>query len=116
MIEVFPVDGSNLASALASLSISKVVTLVFVAVGTVTIARIGKKIVRPFFSPLRALKGPKGGYFVGSLKEIRKFDTGVWQERMIEKYGRVMVFHKLLGVSLFHLFNLNSEELHTRIS
>jgi hypothetical protein len=91
----YPDGNSKLASFVASISIYELTVVLFVSF---VMMRFGQKITQPFFSPLRDLNGPKGGYLFGNLKDIRSLGNGVWQEKMIETYGSVVVFRKLRGV------------------
>lgn len=57
-------------------------------------------IIRPYFSSLRALKGPDGGSFLfGNLKMSQGIKIpGLWQQSLVEKYGHVLVYKVWLNV------------------
>jgi hypothetical protein len=88
----------KIKSFLSRLSLIEVVTVLSVAAIVIPVVRIVERLVRPFFSALNNLPGPKSGYFSGSLKDIRSLDRGVWHENMVEKYGNVLVYREFFGV------------------
>lgn len=83
------------------MSIFNVTTALLVVVITALLLQVGRKVVRPFFSALRVLPGPKSGFIFGNSKEIRSLKYGVWHEQMIEKYGPVMAYKGHMNVSNF---------------
>lgn len=89
---------AKLSSFLTSLSTSEVVTVLAVAVIAVPVVRIAETVVRPYFSALNSLPGPKGHYILGNSKDISKLDNGSWHEQMIQQYGPVLVYQDPLGV------------------
>lgn len=62
--------------------------------------RIIRDIIRPYFSPLRALKGPPGGTFVFGHMRAIQIDRapGTWHQEQFDKYGPVLVYKAWLNV------------------
>ncbi|KIM28235.1 hypothetical protein M408DRAFT_70205 [Serendipita vermifera MAFF 305830] len=82
--------------------------------GYVSFTSIGivKRVVRPYFSPLRAVKGPGGGTFLrGHFPEIRSVEeAGSWHREQMNKYGHVWV-HKA-GFNQDRLVTTDLKALH----
>jgi hypothetical protein len=92
---------SKLASFLVFSSVRETITVFAIAVISVPILRLARKLWHTSSSPLRVLRGPKpkGLGLFGNLKEIRSLDYGVWHEKAIETYGPVMAYKGFIGVS-----------------
>jgi hypothetical protein len=62
-----------------------------------------QKLLHPYFSPLRRIKGPKNDNFLfGHAKEAdQTIPRGSWHKQLLEQYGHVIVYKFLLNVSPF---------------
>jgi hypothetical protein len=62
-----------------------------------------QKLLHPYFSPLRRIKGPKNDNFLfGHAKEAdQTIPRGSWHKQLLEEYGHVIVYKFLLNVSSF---------------
>lgn len=66
---------------------------------------IVRDVVKPYFSPLRSLKGPDGAsFFFGHLKVVTEDKVpGSWEKAQHDKYGHVFVTKAWLNVRYAHL-------------
>jgi hypothetical protein len=97
---MLPVD-LKLPLFLTSVTLLQAFTLLTVALVAVPLIRLVRQLIRPYISPLRHLRGPESGFFFGHLTDMRKFDSGVWHEQMLENYGPVLKIKEFLGVCIF---------------
>jgi hypothetical protein len=81
-----------------------VVAIILSTIGTAAVSCLGliRTIIRPQFSPLRALKGPGGAtFFHGHLRIAQKAGLpGKWRSEQLERYGPVFVFKAWLNVNI----------------
>jgi hypothetical protein len=101
---------SQLIQSLASLSVgaaAKAVVYVFLGYVAFSSWDVLRVIIRPYFSPFRAIKGPPGGTLLrGHFPEMRKLEeieqTGVWHHKLLKEYGHVWVYKAGFNVSISH--------------
>lgn len=79
---------------------TEIVVVLALALLLIPAYRLIQQLVRPYFSALRALPGPKSSsIFLGNIQDFQKVDEGAWHERMTQEYGHVVAYTELIGVS-----------------
>lgn len=86
-----------------------IINLAFAAISSVFLYGLYKvicQLLRPYFSSLRDIPGPKSSSFIyGHVKELRGLEESTILDKWIKQYGKVMKINLLLGVrALIHRF------------
>lgn len=84
---------------MANLDSSKVVVLAGSSLVLYGAYQIGRRLLKPYFSPLKDLPGPPSkSFFFGNLEEIRKAENSILHEEWIAQYGKVMKYKAFFNV------------------
>ncbi|KAI0037005.1 cytochrome P450 [Vararia minispora EC-137] len=64
------------------------------------VAKLIRNAIRPYFSPLRIVPGPKSTHWLwGNMREILKADPSEMHDRWEQEYGPVLKYKILMGVN-----------------
>jgi hypothetical protein len=94
------------------LSMNDLILPLLIALVSCGLYNAARRVLGPFFSPLRNLPGPSNPSFLfGHFKEMTMADLAVAQERWVEKYGSTIVYKGFMNVSYIVFLHTERETL-----